>query len=286
VKKPIGICTALVTPYTSDGIDYDTLHSLIEYQIASGIDGLLICGSTAESALLTHEEKWQLIKFCISVINKRVYTVVGCGEISTSNTVINCQMATDLGADMLLVVTPYYVKTSEKGIINHYSQVAKHCNAPILAYNVPSRTGYNMNTNTIASLARLGNVIGIKQSNGSMQENADLIPLMQNGFSLVCGEDSLALPYASIGAVGLISVVSNAYPRIVKLAFAKDIVAYHNLTQLCKLVFCQPNPIPIKYIMYRLGMLKEYYLKLPLVAISRKWKDNIDKELPKYDCYL
>lgn len=267
-----GCCTALVTPFDKSGnINYFSLKRLIEFQIASGVNALLILGTTGESPSISPEERTKIIKFCKAEISGRVPLIVGCGSNSTETAKKYLQEAQTLGADAALVVTPYYNKCSQDGLYFHYKALANSTNLPIILYNVPSRTGVNLLPKTVLRLSKIKNIVGIKEASGNMSQIAELLNILSPKFAVYSGDDILTLPAISIGAKGVISVTSNAEPELVSLLCefalngdyfnAKKI--YDRLYKLNTALFLDVNPICIKTYMNLLGF-DVGKLRLPL----------------------
>jgi len=281
MEEALHSCTALVTPYTEKGIDYKNLGYLIDRQIEGGIKSILVNGTTAEPALLSDEEKWRQIRFVVDYIGGKVPILVGCGTTSTEKTIENCKKAEDNGADYLLIVTPYYNKSSQDGVAEHYIKIADRVSKPIILYNVPARTGFDLLPQTVIKLATHKMIIGIKQASPDISRCIDMFPALSDNFCLLCGDDCMLLPMLSVGASGIVSVVSNVSPKLVtKVLAKKDPLDFYTLKKLSDLCFCETNPIPVKYIMFKLGLLTDYYLRLPLYPLNAENKAKIDKFLP------
>ncbi len=272
-----GVCTALITPFNSDGsINYDQVADLLEMQIANNVDALLICGTTGEPATMTEEEKIQLIDFSIKKINKRVKVLVGAGSNSTAKAVENAKLYEKMGADALLIVTPYYNKCSQDGLYLHYKQINDAVNIPIILYNVPGRTGVNILPATAKKLSTLKNIIGIKEASGNISQINELSNLIrETDFILYSGDDSLTLPMLAIGAQGLISVASNIIPRqmhdLVMAYLNNDLQTAQNLhfkyLKVMNDLFIDVNPIPVKKAAKLIYGYNDY-LRLPLSDLS------------------
>ncbi|MEG1527603.1 MAG: 4-hydroxy-tetrahydrodipicolinate synthase [Clostridia bacterium] len=281
-----GVCTALVSPYDQNGLLTDQLASLIEYQINGNVDCLLVNGSTGEPTILSQAERTRQLEVVTEVVNTRCKIMASCGGTETQEVIKDCLLAQSYKVDYLLVVTPYYNKTNSKGILKHYFSIADKVDTPIILYNVPSRTGYDLDIDTVIELSKHPNIVGLKQANGNIASTSRLIPYLDN-FALYCGDDALLLPFYSIGSQGIISVVSNAYVRLLKqLCYRPNLNDFHNLVELASLLFSSPNPTAIKYVLYKLGLLDTYFLRSPLVEIDDNLKIAIDLILPKYDKYL
>lgn len=274
-----GVCTALITPFNQDGsINYEQLEELLEFQISQNIDAILICGTTGEPATMTDEEKIQLIDFSIRKINKRVKVLVGAGSNSTAIAVKNAKLYEAMGADALLVVTPYYNKCSQDGLFLHYKAINDAVHTPIILYNVPGRTGVNIQPKTVLKLSDLNNIIGIKEACGNMNQINELASLIKDtNFILYSGDDSLTLPMLSIGAQGLISVASNLIPNelhnMVMAYLNGDLKTAQNIhfkyLKLMNDLFIDVNPIPVKRATKFVLRLNDT-LRLPLSDLSEE----------------
>ncbi len=282
-----GVATALITPFNFKGVDFDAYGRLIEDQIANGIDALVVLGTTGEAATMTHEEKVETIKFAIKKINKRVPVIVGTGSNCTATAVQNSIEAEKLGADMLLVVTPYYNKCTEEGLIAHYSQIAQSVNVPIITYNVPGRTGVNMTAKTIKALANIPNIVAVKEASGNISQIASIIGAVRGSdFKVYSGDDGIILPVMSMGAQGLISVASNIIPKQMvdmvhavqngDMQLAQDL--FFKYRGLMEVMFCETNPIPVKFACSKLGF-GENLPRLPLTPISETGKIKVLDEM-------
>ena len=270
-----GVCTALITPFKDEKIDYHSLKNLIEFQINSGIDALLVNGTTGESATLTECEKRELISFTVREVAGRVPLIAGTGSNSTTRALHLSQFASDVGADAILVVTPYYNKASRDGLIEHYRTIADNVNIPLILYNVPSRTGVNIPLDVYDSLANHPNIVGVKEANSSVGEMAKLIQKCSNRLDIYTGNDDLILPTLALGGCGVISVISNILPKetvaLCRLFFegkTKEATELQlKLLPIINALFSEVNPIPIKALMSHAGFCKEEY-RLPLCPIS------------------
>ena len=285
MKKVIfkGCATALVTPFTNDGINFEELRKLIEFQILEGIDGLVICGTTGESSTISLAEKKSVIDFSVKVANGRVPIIAGTGGNNTSDAVAMSKYAESVGADGLLLVTPYYNKTTQKGLIAHFSKIAERVNIPIILYNVPSRTGLNIEPETCLELSKIPNVVAIKEASGNISQVAKIANLCNDELTIYSGNDDQILPILSLGGLGVISVLSNVYPKFVhemvmdyltgnwQKATASQIYSL----PLINALFSEVNPIPIKYALNKIGF-NCGIPRLPLVELSDKNKERID----------
>lgn len=269
-----GMGVALITPFKSDkSIDFDALAKLLEYQIRSGSDYLVVLGTTAETPTLTPEERAQVRTFVAERVAGRVPLVIGCGGNCTQG-VINEMTSMDLSAySAVLSVVPYYNKPSQQGIYEHYAAIAKASPLPVILYNVPGRTGVNMTAETTLRLANdFPNIIGIKEASGNISQMDDIIKHKKPEFMVISGDDGITFPLITLGAVGVISVIGNAFPRefskMVRLALSGDYDAartiHHRFTDLFSLLFVDGNPAGVKCVLNAMGYI-ENELRLPLV---------------------
>ena len=275
-----GVMTALVTPFriSESGrceIDEERFLALIDRQIAAGVDGLVIAGTTGEAATLSMAEHKHLIELSVRHINGRVATIAGTGSNNTAESIELTRSAKEAGADAALVITPYYNKPTQQGLIAHYQQIHDAVHIPIILYNVPGRTQCDLLPETVATLAELPNVVGIKDATGDMGRLTATINACRDDFEFYSGDDASVLPFMAAGGRGVISVVSNIAPRTMgmvtrhmadgNLATARQ--AYRALQPLSDILFCQANPIPVKAACHALGWM-DHVLRLPLMAMS------------------
>ena len=275
--------TALVTPFTNDGINFEELRKLIEFQILEGIDSLIICGTTGESSTMSLEEKKAVIEFSVKIANGRVPIIAGTGGNNTADVINLSKYAESVGADGLLLVTPYYNKTTQKGLIAHFSEIAKNVSIPIILYNVPSRTGINIEPETCLELSKISNIVGIKEASGNISQVSKITNLCKDNLAIYSGNDDQIMPILSLGGLGVISVLSNIYPKYVhnlvmdyltgnwQKATASQIYAIPLISAL----FSEVNPIPIKYAVNKIGF-NCGVPRLPLIELSDKNKEKID----------
>ena len=273
-RKLKGMGVALVTPFNEDGsVDYQALTRLVEYQIQNGVDFLCVLGTTAETPTLTAEEKSKIKKLVIERVNGRVPILLGVGTNSTQAVIDTLQNDDMTGVDAVLVVVPYYNKPSQEGIYQHYKAIANSTRLPIVLYNVPGRTGVNMTAETTLRLARdFDNIVAIKEASGNITQMDDIIKNKPEDFDVISGDDGITFPLITLGAVGVISVIGNAFPRefsrMTRLALAGDyqnaLTIHHKFTELFKLLFVDGNPAGVKAMLSMMGMIKNR-LRLPLV---------------------
>ena len=282
-----GSGVALITPFNEDlSVNYKKLGELIDFHIENKTDAIIILGTTGESATLSDEEKEKIMKCAIDYANKRIKIIVGTGSNDTKHAIKLSKKAEELGADGLLIVTPYYNKCSQDGLYLHYKTIAKSVKLPIILYNVPSRTGVDISVDTVKRLASIKNIVGIKEANPSLTKVADIINLNLENFALYSGNDDLTLPILSLGGSGVISVLANIKPKVTheicELYFNNEIKEARKLFfenyELAKDLFLDVNPIMIKYAMNYLDM-KVGSCRLPLCDTSNINKEKIKKLL-------
>ncbi|MBQ8006657.1 MAG: 4-hydroxy-tetrahydrodipicolinate synthase [Lachnospiraceae bacterium] len=251
-----GAAVAICTPFLANGeVDYDKFREQIEYQIENGTDAIVICGTTGEASCLSHEEHLECIKFCAEVVDHRIPVIAGTGSNCTETAVYLSQEAEKYGVDAILVVTPYYNKSTQKGLIEHFTIVANSVKIPMILYNVPGRTGCNILPETAATLVRdVPNIVGIKEASGNISQIAKLMSICGDQIELYSGNDDQIVPILSLGGLGVISVLSNVAPRkthdICQAFFDNDpaLAAKRQLDAipLCNALSCEVNPIPVK----------------------------------------
>lgn len=281
-----GVATALATPFNDCGVNIPEFKKFINFQIDSGIDALVVCGTTGEASTMTQEEKIQAIECTVSVTSKRVPVIVGTGSNDTTTAIINSIMAEELGADGLLVVTPYYNKTTQAGLIEHFKAIASSVSIPIILYNVPSRTGVNISPETCFELSKIDNIVGIKEASGNISQVAKIAQLCGNYFAIYSGNDDQIVPTLSLGGKGAISVISNIKPKLT--CSITDSFFQGNFDEACAYqlyelplidaLFAETNPIPIKAAINMLGF-DFGSPRLPLLECSSNLKETIKKYL-------
>ena len=269
-----GMGVALITPFKEDGsVDYDALLRLVDYQLENGTDFLCVLGTTAETPTLTKEEKEKVKRTVIDRVNGRLPILLGVGSNSTQAVVDSVKNDDMTGVDALLVVVPYYNKPSQEGIYQHYKAVAEATDLPIVLYNVPGRTGVNMTAETTLRLANdFENIVAIKEASGNIAQMDEIIKNKPEGFDVISGDDGITFPLITLGAVGVISVLGNAFPRefsrMTHLALEGDYVnslpIHHQFAEMCNLLFVDGNPAGVKAMLSIMGMV-ENKLRLPLV---------------------
>lgn len=285
-----GMGVALVTPFNEDeSVNYDALTGLIEYQIKNGTDYLVVCGTTAETPTLTDQEKEAIRKFVIQINQQRLPIVYGIGGNNTKQVVDTIQQTDLQGVDAILSVTPYYNKPSQEGLYRHYAAIAEASPLPIILYNVPGRTGVNMTAETTLRLANdFPNIMATKEASGNFSQIDDIIKNKPADFMVISGDDGITFPLITLGAVGVISVIGNAFPkefsRMVRLALQGDYekarIIHHRFTELIELLFVEGNPAGVKSMLAVMGMI-ENVLRLPLVPNTIKTYEKIRQVLNK-----
>ncbi len=284
-----GSFTALVTPFANGTIDEARLRDLIHFQIENGISGLVPCGTTGESATLTHEEHKQVVQITIDAANKKVPVVAGTGSNSTEEAITLTRYAKEAGADAALLISPYYNKPTQEGLFLHYKAVADAVDIPIILYNVPGRTKVDILPETVARLAEIKNIIGLKDATGLLQQTSDTLALCGEDFAVLSGDDSNTLPMLAVGATGVISVTANIAPREVsdlcESFFAGDLdkarEIHYKLLSLNNAMFLETNPIPVKTALALMGKVEESF-RLPLCSMSDKNKEALKKVMQDF----
>ena len=283
-----GMATAIVTPMTADGIDYDALGRFIEFQIENGINAIVVMGTTGENATIEYADQKEVIRFTVEKVNKRVPVIAGTGTNNTHHVIENTKNACEVGADAVLVVTPYYNKATQKGLIAHFTAVADVSTVPVIMYNVPGRTGCNMQPKTVAKLAEHPNIVGIKEATGNMAQMVEIMHLCGDKIDVYSGEDALTVPMLAMGGAGTISVISNIAPKesvaMTDAFFAGDLAAAAkmqcDLLPLVNACFCEVNPIPAKAGVSAMGFGEEY-LRLPLTPMEDQNRAVLFAEMRK-----
>lgn len=283
-----GTITAIVTPFKKDlSIDYDAFERLVNYQIESGIEGIVVCGSTGESATMSSKEKLSLIIRAIEISDGRVPIIAGTGSNDTAATIDMTLLAKGSGADGVLLVAPYYNKPSQEGLYHHYLAISEAVDIPQIIYNVPGRSGINITAETQLKIAEnCKNVFATKEASGDLEQMAEIMNYAPEGFSLFCGDDALALPSIALGAVGVISVLSNyaakEFGDCVRAALNGDFVEsrrlHYKYLELMQLNFIESNPVPAKAALNLMGMI-DNYVRLPLVPITEASNQKIKTAL-------
>ncbi len=284
-----GSGVALVTPMTPSGIDFPALERLIEWHIASGTDALVVCATSGEGATLTYAERVEIIDRTVRQVNGRIPVIVGTGSNNTASAVILSREACDAGADGVLVVTPYYNKATQRGLVRHFTAVADAIDRPLIVYNVPSRTGVSCTAETYAALARHPNIVGVKEASGDFALLQDTRNLCGDDFVIWSGNDEDTAAICMLGGAGVISVAANIVPRelheLTALCFADRLLeagrAQLRLSPLIRALFCEVNPIPVKTAMARMGLCGDL-LRLPLCEMGEKNRERLFAAMDTY----
>ena len=289
MKSPlfIGSAVAIITPFNDNGVDYDTLGDLIEFQIKNSTDAIVICGTTGEASTMPDEEHIEVVKFTVDKVNKRVPVIAGSGSNDTRHAIKLAQELEKAGADALLAVTPYYNKATQKGLYQHFAMTAESVKIPIILYNVPGRTNLNINPETMQELAKINNIIGVKECN--FEQIGEIINLCGPDFAIYSGEDSMVLPYLSMGAKGVISVMANVIPQdthdMVMKFLAGDVniamATQLKVLNLVKMLFCEVNPIPVKAAVGLMGY-KVGDCRMPLTNLEGEKLTKLEAEMKNY----
>jgi len=277
-----GLFTALVTPFRGDAVDEAALRELVERQVEAGVDGVVPCGSTGEAATLSHAEHRRVVEVCVEAVRGRVQVLAGTGSNSTRESIELTRHAREAGADGALLISPYYNKPTQEGVVAHYAAVARATHFPLVVYNIPGRTASNLLPATLARVAELEGVVGVKESCGDLIQISRVVALCPEGFSVLSGDDALALPIIAVGGRGLVSTTSNIAPRplveLVAAARAGDLArarAIHlRLLPLFDALFCETNPIPVKAALALLGLAEEE-IRLPLLPLGAQQRERL-----------
>ncbi len=282
-----GVGTAIATPFDEyDNINFDEFKKLVEFQIENGVNAIIVCGTTGEASTMSQEEKQDLIKYCVKVVNKRIPVIAGIGSNNTKAVVENEKFAQRVGVDGLLAVTPYYNKTTQDGLIAHYKLIAENTDLPIILYNVPSRTGVNILPETYFELSKIKNIVATKEANGDVSSIIKTKYLCGDNLNIYSGNDDQILPVLSVGGIGVISVLSNIFPK-----YTSNMINnyFNNNTQtatkmqieaikLINLLFKEVNPIPVKAALNIMGF-NFGKPRMPLIECSEKLKNELKEIL-------
>jgi len=283
-----GCGTAISTPFKDEGINFDELGKLIDFQINNKVDSIIVCGTTGESSTMTLEEKKQTIKYTVDKVAKRIPVIAGTGGNNTKDVIELSKFSESIGADGLLIVTPYYNKTTQKGLIEHYKAISSQTNLPIILYNVPSRTGLNILPDTCLELSKINNIVAIKEASGNISQIAKIVSLCGNDLYIYSGNDDQIVPILSLGGKGVISVLSNIAPK-----YTHDIVENYlngNVQKSTKMqldaidlidnLFSEVNPIPVKAALNMLGY--DFRTpRLPLLEMTNDGKESLKLSMKK-----
>ena len=274
--------TAIATPFDERGINFEEYKKLVEFQIVQGADAIIVCGTTGESSTMSNTEKEDLIKFTVDIVDKRIPVIAGTGGNNTASVIELSKYAETVGADGLLVVTPYYNKTTQQGLVSHYTAIANSVSLPIILYNVPSRTGLNITPETYLELSKIENIVAVKEASGNISQVAKIAELCGDNLNIYSGNDDQVLSILSLGGLGVISVLSNIYPKYVHNMVINYLSGKHeealkaqlNSLSLIDALFSEVNPIPIKEALNILGF-NFGKPRLPLVEMSKTGKGNL-----------
>lgn len=291
MKKEVfkGCGTAIITPFTTNGVNFEEFKKMLEFQIREGTDAIIVCGTTGESSTMTEKEKKETIKFAVDVVNKRIPVIAGTGSNCTKNAIEMSKYAESVGVDALLIVTPYYNKTTQQGLIEHYKTIALEVKIPIIIYNVPSRTGVNILPKTCFELSKIENIVAVKEASGNISQVAEIANLCRENLAIYSGNDDQILPVLSVGGSGVISVLSNIIPKDVHnmvYSFLDGNIKNAIKLQLDTLnltasLFSEVNPIPIKAACNMLGY-DVGIPRLPLIEMSVEAKEKLKQEIKNY----
>jgi 4-hydroxy-tetrahydrodipicolinate synthase len=284
-----GAIVAIVTPFRKGKVDEDALRELIEYQIANGTDGIVPCGTTGESPVLSHKEHDRVIEITVDAVRKRVPVIAGTGSNSTDEAVRLTRHAYEVGADGALLVCPYYNRPTQEGLYQHYRHIAEKVPIPIIVYNIPGRTGVNMTPETLARLSKIENIVGAKEAAGSLRQMQDVISLCGKDFSVLSGDDYFTYPLMCIGGHGIISVVSNVAPAdmaaMVDAFNARNVKKakefHYKMTPLIDALFIETNPVPVKAALFMMGKI-QYEVRMPLSRLSDANYEKLKKVMETY----
>ncbi len=284
-----GSMVAIVTPFKNGKIDEKALGDLIEFQIKNGTDVIVPCGTTGESATLSHEEHHRVVEFTLKAVNKRVPVIAGAGSNSTEETTELSKHAKKAGADGVLLITPYYNKPTQEGLYRHFKKVAESVDIPIVLYNVPGRTSVNMLPPTVARLRAIKNIVGIKEATGDMKQVSEVIRLCGRDFDVISGDDFTTLPLLYLGGAGAISVTANIVPADAAAMFdayfagkrEEALKLHFKMEPLHGAMFIETNPIPVKTALALMGRIGEEF-RLPLCPMADANKDKLKKALKDY----
>ena len=282
------MASAVVTPMNENGVDYEAFGRFIDFQIENGINALVVVGTTGENATLEPWEQKKVIRFAVEHTAGRVPVIAGTGTNNTEHVLANTKAACEVGVDAILVVTPYYNKATQNGLIKHFTTVADASTVPVILYNVPGRTGCNLQPKTVAKLAEHPNIVAIKEAAGNMAQMVELAALCGDKIDIYSGEDALTVPFISMGAAGTISVLSNVAPKLsVEMTdkalagdFAGAAALQCKLLGLINALFSEVNPIPVKAAVSRMGFCEDY-LRLPLTPMEDHTREVLYAEMRK-----
>jgi 4-hydroxy-tetrahydrodipicolinate synthase len=285
-----GAFVAIVTPFKDGRVDETALRDLVEFQIANGSHGIVPCGTTGESATLAFEEHERVVEVVLEQVNGRVPVVAGTGSNNTAEAIRLTKHAKECGANGALMISPYYNKPTQEGLYRHFKAVAESVDIPIIVYNIPGRTAVNIEPETLARLAEIPNIVGVKEATGSMKQITDIIRLCGEDFTVLSGEDYITFPLLAVGGKGVISVVSNVAPKDMadlctlylegKVREARDL--YYRVLPLCHALFYETNPAPVKAALKMMGKIASDEVRLPLVPMQPANRERLKKVIEDY----
>ncbi len=283
-----GAIVAIVTPFNDGKVDENALRNLIKFHLENGTQGIVPCGTTGESATLSYEEHKRVIDITVETVNKKIPVIAGAGSNNTMEALELTKYAKKAGANGALLITPYYNKPTQQGLIKHFEKIANEVDIPIVLYNVPSRTGVNLLPATVEKLSSISNIVAVKEATGDLKQCSEIKLRCGNKITLLSGDDYTVLPFLSIGGEGVISVVANVVPKdmsdLIKefnngnLAKAQEI--HYKIFSLISLLFIETNPIPVKTALALMGKIKEEF-RLPLCSMLNENKNKLKEELVK-----
>ena len=285
-----GALVAIVTPFKNGTVDEESLRRLIDFQIENGSSGIVPCGTTGESPTLSHDEHKRGIEITVDQVKKRVPVVAGAGSNNTAEAIDLTKHAKAVGADAALHITPYYNKPTQEGLFRHYEAIAKQAKFPLVVYNIAGRTGVNIEPATMARMAELPEIVAVKEASGSLGQMAEIVQLCGDKLTLMSGDDNLILPILAIGGTGVISVIANIAPQqtadIINAWDAGDVKKakelYLKLLPLCKAMFLETNPIPVKAAAAILGLIDDGALRLPMTELAEDKVPKLKKAMSDY----
>ena len=287
-----GCGTAIATPFTENGVNFDEFKRLIEFQIEQGVNAIIVCGTTGESSTMSDSEKKQTIEFAVKTVSGRIPVIAGTGGNNTKSVIELSKYAESIGVDGLLIVTPYYNKTTQLGLVAHYKAISSNTSLPIILYNVPSRTGVNITPETCMELSKIDNIVAIKEASGNLSQVAKIASLCGDNLHIYSGNDDQVLPILSLGGLGVISVISNIAPKRYSdmiQDFFDGNIASATKTQLESIhlidaLFSEVNPIPVKSALNMLGY--DFGIpRLPLIELSEKNKQILKQAMNEYGLF-
>jgi 4-hydroxy-tetrahydrodipicolinate synthase len=284
-----GSIVAIVTPFRKGKVDERTLGDLIEFQIANGTSGIVPCGTTGESATLSHEEHDRVVALTVEAVKRRVPVIAGTGSNSTEEAIALTKHAKQAGADGALLITPYYNKPTQEGLYRHYKAVAEAVDLPVVLYNIPGRTGVNLSPATVARLVSFPNIVGIKEGSGSVQQTSDIVQMCGERITVLSGDDPLTLPIMALGGKGVITVTANLLPKDMSTMVAAALASrwdearrlHYKLSPLFAALFFETNPIPVKEALGLMGKI-DPDVRLPLCPLMPDNRDRLTRVLKEY----